>query len=323
MKIERFNRLQFQNLPDYFGSGGYTGEFINEENLLTGAFKAKDKAVNLILECAGGNFGNLKLQGVEINRMEIEHPILGTREFITFCPSHEDFLDNVIIICNEIVELIEHGVEPSVATYRILQKWEYFLSKPRIGKLNGEQIIGLFGELTVINWMLDNGKNQHTLIDKWLGPLKRPRDFEFSNYWIEVKSTKRLDNQVEIHGIDQLEANFDIDLYLWVNQLTKNQDEKSLVELINEIDLKIADAVVALDYRGKLHQYGYHAADSHLYNEDRYEITKVSVYHVDQDFPKITRSMIDLPSRIVTLNYSIDLNGILEKDIQLVFNHEL
>lgn len=321
--MEKFELSQVSQLPQFSGSGDYTGVFFNQEDLFTGGYLGKNFSVHFVIECSDGNINDIKLHGVDIKQIKINHPLFGDKSYIDYCPTHADFTENVIIICNEILTAIENGELSPNATRRILQKWEYFLLKPRTNKLSEEEIIGLYGELLTIEWFLNEGKDESVLIDKWLGPLKKPRDFEFDNFWVEVKSTKRRDNQVEIHGIDQLDATDSVNLYLWLNVLERDAKSRSLIDLINDIDIKLKSAPVAMRYRDKLHQCGYHAVDAGFYNEEKFKCDRISVFHVNDDFPKITREMLSLPSRVNSISYSLDLNGIDEVKKENVFSDEI
>lgn len=321
--MEKFEFAHVSQLPEFLGTGDYTGIFYNEEDLFTGGYKGKNSSVHFVIECNDGNINDIKLHGVDIKQIQISHPLFGDKVYIDYSPTHADFTENVIIICNEILMAIENGELPPDATRRILQKWEYFLSKPRTGILSEAEIIGLYGELLTMEWFLNQGKADSALVDKWLGPLKNPRDFEFENFWVEVKSTKRRDNQVEIHGIEQLEAGGSINLYLWLNVLERDTKSRSLVELINSVDTNLKSAPVAIRFRDKLHHCGYHAADAGFYNDERYKCDRISVFNVDDDFPKITREMLNLPLRVTSIAYSLDLNGIVEVEKVNVFKDEL
>jgi hypothetical protein len=321
--MEKFTLEILKELPEYGGEGVFTGSFYNEVELLTGAYRDANSSIHLVVECDEDVMNNITLHGVEIRKIQINHPDVGEKNFLDYCPSHIDFLENVLIICNEIISAVDNGEESSVATQRILEKWHYFLSKPRSNKLSDEEITGMYGELLVLEWLLDQGKSETDLIKGWSGPSKNPRDFEFNNYWIEVKSTKRRDNQVDIHGIEQLESPADKPLYVWLNVLIPAQNMRSLVELITEIENKLTSVINVSRYRDKVHEYGYDAAFAGLYINERFELARSSVFHVDNDFPRITRQMISLPARVVTLGYTIDLNGIREVLKENVFSNEL
>jgi hypothetical protein len=319
----KFSKELFISLPKFEGNGLFTGEFFNEENVLTGGYKGSNSEIHLVIECNDDIIKDIKLHGVEIKNLRIIHPDFGDKNYIDYCPSHSDFADNVLIICNEILVAIENGESSQEATRRILQKWEYFLLKPRSLTLNEEKIIGLYGELFVLNWLLEQGKDEITLLENWLGPTNNPRDFEFTNYWIEVKTTKKKNNEIEIHGLKQLECPSDINSYLWLNIISRDLKSISLVEIINYIDKKLQSAVANLIFREKLVLAGYHLADAGFYNEERFKIERVSVFHIDADFPKITSEMIEVPERVSGLAYTINLYGIIEVIKEKVFEYDL
>jgi hypothetical protein len=64
------------------------------------------------------------------------------------------------------------------------------------------------------------------------------------------------------------------------------------------------------DFNDSLYEYGYHREHHRYYEDRKYLVKETAVYYVDQEFPRITREMITLPARVLSLRYYIDLNGL-------------
>lgn len=66
---------------------------------------------------------------------------------------------------------------------------------------------GLWGELYVLNKAAENPKlNASSLVYNWTGPEDQPNDFSFGTTAIEIKTTSKQKNVVEISSFDQLDA---------------------------------------------------------------------------------------------------------------------
>ncbi len=312
--MKKFNNDLLKDLPIYLPEKNtFQGEFYNENNLLTGAYLDSESRLHLIVQSDNIALKSISLQGVEITGIKVVHPVRGEKIYLDYCPTHSDFLSNVMTVCNEIIEVVEKGANPEEATRKVLKKWNYFLSVPRSGQLTEEQITGLFGELLVIEKMLLSGKKEDMVISGWLGPQDNPRDFEFDNYWIEVKSTTGKDQKTEIHGLEQLSAKQGIPLYLWLILLEKENEGISLMNLIESIEKQFTSAIILLEFRDKLCETGFHYSDAEYYSAFKFKFKNEFIFTVDDDFPKITGKDITKPGRVVKIGYTVDLSGLNHK----------
>lgn len=69
-----------------------------------------------------------------------------------------------------------------------VRAWQEFMRKG-VTALGPEREVGLIGELTVLNGLLDEGLGCSTVIDAWKGPLDGEQDFELGMGAVEVKAT--------------------------------------------------------------------------------------------------------------------------------------
>jgi hypothetical protein len=287
------------------------GTFNNEQDVASGAYIDEKSRKHLIIEAEDIDMGQLTLEGVVITSKEIDNPKLGTRSYIDFCPTHKDFIDNLLHLCNDILELVSSGENTQEATQYVLKKWGLFLAKPKVSRLSEQQIIGLFGELLVLEWLIINDKSPAKVLEGWKGPKREPRDFEYDAWWIESKATRRKDKVVEIHGINQLESPNNGVLYLWLSQLNVDSAKgDSLCHIVNRLESLFMSVVDLVDFRNKLSEAGFDLRDSAYYNEFLYSKDETTLYKVNDTFPKIISSSLIVPEKVVSLSYNIELLGL-------------
>lgn len=312
--MNQFQLSQINSLPIYSGEEDYTGNFFSTSPVHFGGYKSSNSQIHLIIQCEKDDLIDVNISGLEINKVSVNDPnSSGVLYFFDFCPRLGHFLENVIIICNEVIGLIEKGNSTVAATTSVLEKWEYFLRQPRTKFLSDSQIMGLFGELQVLIFCLELGMSKSLVIDAWKGPEKLPHDFTFENIDIEVKTTRRLDGLIEIHGLEQLDE-LGSKLFLWVMSISDDPNSLSLNDLVFFIEEFLADAVLIMNFRDKLVLIGYHPEDQIRYDRLRFMVNNESVYHVDDNFPRITSIDINTPERFRSLSYTINTMGLLSVD---------
>ena len=69
--------------------------------------------------------------------------------------------------------------------------------------LSGNEVIGLFGELIVLEHLLNTHSKE--LFDNWVGPMGNRHDFEFPMNSLEVKTTANIaNNEIQVNGLSQI-----------------------------------------------------------------------------------------------------------------------
>jgi len=85
------------------------------------------------------------------------------------------------------------------------EQWKKILAQSRMP--DEITLIGLWGELFIIDLLLENESiDAMCLMQNWTGPLGAANDFSFGNSCIEIKTTTKQSNIIEISSIDQLDA---------------------------------------------------------------------------------------------------------------------
>lgn len=176
--------------------------------------------------------------------------------------------------------------------------------------LTAEQEIGLFGELLLLNHLIDRVGVGNAL-DSWLGPSSEEHDFVLDKYHLEVKTTSSERRQHVIGSVNQLLRLGDTPLYLVSIQLTRSTAAvgSTLPSLIAHTQAKVGGHVVRLDQC--LHSAGWSAGGDDLYPNMWTLRSPPRAYLVDKNFPALTAARLQpfVPSfnLISDIQYRINL----------------
>lgn len=233
------------------------------------------------------------------------------------------FNDFIISIYNKIYAI--DNVDVAVSEFlKTFNRWGDFFDDKKGTKLSEETIIGLFGELYLINYLL-NQKDPHFSISEiensWVGPYDKGHDFEFPNieYEVKTKSSRNLD--VNIASEYQLQEELGKDLQLVVIDLDKDYIEgisiKNLIMLIKDKLFEVGgDFLFIID---GLKQKNINFNDLEEYDNFRYKAEKIIFYDCLADgFPRLFRE--SLSPYIRKVRYQIRVSKLaefikLEKDL--------
>jgi hypothetical protein len=188
-----------------------------------------------------------------------------------------------------------------------IRAWQAFMEKERVGVLDLEAEIGLYGELLVVGALLDAGIDAGDAIEAWRGPLDGLHDFELGTGAIEVKSTLATSGfPATIWSIEQLDDTVRQPLFLAGIRLALNGTGSTLPELVAELRHRMCDQPEALPtFENRLLQAGYldPFADHYI---RRFATVRMIVLPIDSRFPRLTRALV--PAAITKLWYVIDLD---------------
>lgn len=198
---------------------------------------------------------------------------------------------------------------PVKALYRVLDRWKA-LFQTQGAPLGIEQLAGLFGELLVLQQLLERDSSAHRL---WRGPEGHHHDFSAGNTAVEVKtSTASEGRRPRIHGLDQLDAPEGGTLSLAWFRLSRTARSDSSIGFLGLLDrvLRLCDDESAL--RELLAEAGYRPVDAEQYRETYFKVDEEMWYEVVPGFPKLTtRTLVaaNVPVSVVDVEYTIDLSG--------------
>lgn len=207
-------------------------------------------------------------------------------------------LSNYLLFLSNKQDLLSHLLNR-------IRTWQEFMRKGA-QPLSPESEIGLYGELTLINSMLDTGLAPNYIINAWVGSLDHLQDFEIGTGAIEVKTTLSKQSFVaKIGSLEQLDDSLRKPLFLAGLKFNQTEIDLTLSDLINNLKNRItADPEASRIFDEKLLNAGYLESHSSKYQR-KFKLQKLFFVEVDENFPRIVHGMISAEIKKVT--YEIDI----------------
>lgn len=231
-------------------------------------------------------------------------------EFIGNDSFLSQFLDLSCVIFNSIKEISLQQKSAELFKEMIL-RWSAFFSNKKNEKLGEKDVIGLWGEIYVVrNLILENTIDVNEILQSWMGPYGKEKDFKFSDLHLEVKTIKQDSELIEISSEFQLAPENDIPIDLRVikvrpedNGLNLSQLVESTVNLIIQKNGQVDVFYAAIIQKVRI-------IDLNEYDNYCFAVNNDQTYTASNvDFPKITCA--ELKDGISKVKYKIDLLKII------------
>lgn len=175
-----------------------------------------------------------------------------------------------------------------------LRMWQQLFSEKRSVKMSEQVGKGLLGELLALRNICISKYGVEKGEAGWIGPLRSDRDFEFADWWYEVKTTSLSKQNVLISSFDQLDADTEGSLLICRVEKTTNNNSGavSLNTLINEIEEVLADKFSSLtSFRIKLSLLNYD--NKNPVSDYLYQFHGFDKFTVKDEFPRLRRSRLE------------------------------
>ena len=225
-------------------------------------------------------------------------------------------------VCTDLIQMASQCSDEEkmipVINQRI-RRWQRFLSENNTASMPEILQMGLLSELHFLFHSLIMVFGYKESILSWVGPDADKKDFSLTELFIEIKSFIASKGRIiTISSLHQLDHEIK-PLYLSVYGLTRTDRGITVLDMISAVDTVIpAEDYETRDFfENKLAAYGYIQS----FTEPPffgYSVDFNKSYLVSDDFPKIASSNID--SRIVAVQYSIDLTKCVANEATLPFN---
>ncbi|CAB3773846.1 MULTISPECIES: PD-(D/E)XK motif protein [Burkholderia] len=187
-----------------------------------------------------------------------------------------------------------------------VRAWQEFMR--RGGEpLSAEAELGLFGELSLLRAMFDEGVDPTMACDAWRGPLGGLRDFELGTGAVEVKSTLSSTGfRARVGSLEQLDDTERQPLFVAAVRLRQTQSGRTLPEAVETArDIIAGDSVAERLLSERIIASGYRDehADSYV---RKFEVAETRVLLVGPGFPRLTPHL--MPDGVVCASYEIDID---------------
>jgi len=212
---------------------------------------------------------------------------------------------------DELLKLIEGGKLGLLEEIKnLLAKWKSMLSLDTEKVMSLSAIIGLFGELLLLDYLVNEKKI--AALDNWVGPNGNRHDFEFLQHSIEVKSTTvKNGSDIHVSGVTQLEPYPGKTVAILRIKLEIEPNGVSLPQLISK--MSTINSINLEKFKEKLLKVGYQDEKKHHYEELRFQAIEFQIIPVDSKFPRITAQSllgIDPEARIRDVEYVVNVSGL-------------
>jgi hypothetical protein len=175
-----------------------------------------------------------------------------------------------------------------------IDRWRRFMEKHR-RPLDNQAVIGLIGELAVLERLMHRVGNEHALAS-WRSPDGSLRDFELADRTVEVKAyTASAGGLVHIHDPMQLEPDSGRRLFLACQEVVQAEAGGSrLPDHVARVRSHLsADATLVGDFDRLLAGSGYLPMHQMEYRE-HYGLGELKVFEVGTSFPRVKPASVPL-----------------------------
>lgn len=196
--------------------------------------------------------------------------------------------------CNDLVDSITGQYDEKMALLELKNRYHSWKSMFRNRrKMSSETNQGLFGELYFMKHYMFDKYDINKVVDAWSGPNGLNKDFSIDNEWYEVKTTLSNSQTIKISSISQLSSTTPGNLVvIKVEKMSESFDNgySNIYDLFKSIMIKIRDNETKEKFIEKLLQYGFDVDENS--NTEKYKFVDLSIYNVDDKFPRLLESDI-------------------------------
>jgi hypothetical protein len=185
--------------------------------------------------------------------------------------------------------------------------WQAFMRGGKSALLSTEAEIGLYGELEVLQALIDSGTSARAALERWKGPLDGLHDFVCEPGALEVKSSVASGIvRVNIGSLEQLDNSLIQPLFLAIVRLALAPDGTTLSEKIADLEARFAtDATLATMFGDLVIRAGFIDAARERYSR-RFSLSGIQTFLVTEAFPRLTRDTVSPAIR--SARYEMDLD---------------
>lgn len=182
--------------------------------------------------------------------------------------------------------------------------------------------MGLFGELTFLETLLDRSVPAATALEGWRGPFHDPHDFHLGSVHVEVKATASMDPGVtQISSLEQLDPAGTQALFLWHYRFQTATDGsgRTLRGLVEKLRVRLEAAGPHIraafdDCLLKIRYLDLHAAEH--YDLIGLGLCQTRTLRICHGFPGLTHESVPAPVRAARYDLSVDMVS-SEHDVRL------
>ena len=198
-----------------------------------------------------------------------------------------------------------------------IRAWQDFMNRHRESVLSAENEQGLFGELVLLERMVEAGLPPRDILDAWQGPVDGLQDFILGSGGIEVKTTLSANGfPATVSSLEQLDDNLRQPLFVAATRLALHSSGMTLPEMADVIRGSLdgnREVIETFDIR--LMQAGLLGSALGRYTR-RFLHVSSAILCVEGNFPRLTRANVHSVVRKARYEIDLDLAGAEEVDLE-------
>ena len=217
-----------------------------------------------------------------------------------------------------------NGATLFLKTQERIKSWANFL-RPSRGGLSRSEYVGLIGELYVLSHQLQPAIGFESAVQSWIGPEGKKQDFAQDLWALEVKTSYAGDPlTVRISSLDQLEKVTDRLFLIRILANPSTTGEGMSLSELYQLSILSSQHDLALEslFLQKVSDLYGRATDKQL--EERFKVVNVSLFEVEDDFPRLTRTMVS--EAVSNVRYDISMGAlssfVVEESLEELLSNE-
>ena len=215
--------------------------------------------------------------------------------------------------CATLIDAVKEIKDETEAISKLKKRyltWKTMFKKELSQSLSREVIQGLFGELYFLKNYLARQYSISECVKAWSGPDSTSKDYSMGNTWYEIKTIGANNLKVRISSLSQLSSS--VNGHLVILKVEKmapafTNGESSIEELFKSILNLIDDEAIEGLFLSKLSSFGADISDESF--STKFDVKDVSLYKVDESFPKIKEEDIKY-DEVCEVGYSLIVNSL-------------
>ena len=219
-------------------------------------------------------------------------------------------LDELFVkLCWDLMDASRDATQPLNSLIDQYKKWQRLLQQIQEGLLSASVQKGLIGEMLFLRSRIACD-GEFTAITGWVGPEGNDQDFNYEQFWAEIKTTTIAGTTVTISSLQQLDRTDNGYLVVYFMDPTDSVGLQSisLDEAVKNVSDLLTDNAVKNQFECKLARVGYQHRDAEKYHAHRYRCANSSIFAVLDDFPRLIKS--NVPVEVVGAKYELNLPAI-------------
>ena len=259
--------------------------------------------------------------GFEVIRLD-DDPTGGDHLVVALARRSGGSTELFAMMAEDLVGLLDDWATPREHTvYRRflarIRAWQDFMNRHRESVLSAENEQGLFGELVLLERLVEASLPPRDILDGWQGPVDGVQDFILGSGGIEVKTTLSVGEfSATVSSLEQLDDNLRQPLFVAATRLALHSSGMTLPEMVAVVRGYFdGDREVLETFDIRLMQAGLLGSTLSRYTR-RFLHVSSAILRVQGDFPRLTRANVHPVVRKARYEIDLDLAGAEEVELE-------